>query len=101
MTSLSLAALFLLLSHFLIASAPLRSRLVRQLGEARYFIVYKAVTLVAFVWLIVGYVSAPTLVLWDAPRAVQILLLPLVLVGGILIAWLPPAAALFLAAVPV
>jgi uncharacterized membrane protein len=86
MTSLALAALFLVLSHFLVASTPSRSRLVRWLGETRYFAFYRALTLAAFAWLIVSYFRAPTLVLWVVPPSVEVLLLPVALVGGILIA---------------
>ena len=86
MISLAAAALFLVLSHFLIASAPLRSRLVGWLGESRYFAFYSALTLAAFAWLVVSYLRAPTLVLWEMPPWVKALVLPVALVGSILIA---------------
>jgi uncharacterized membrane protein len=68
MTSLALAASFLLLSHFPIASTPLRGQLVRRLGEERYLASFSALTLVTFVWLVVAYLRAPALVLWATPR---------------------------------
>jgi uncharacterized membrane protein len=86
MTSLALAASFLLLSHFLIASTPLRGHLVRRLGEEHYLASYSALTLVAFVWLIVAYLRAPALVLWATPSWATALLLPFALLGSILIA---------------
>jgi uncharacterized membrane protein len=86
MTSLALAASFLLLSHFLIASTPLRGQLVRRLGEERYLASYSALTLVIFVWLVVAYLGAPALVLWATPGWVTAGLLPFALLGSVLIA---------------
>jgi uncharacterized membrane protein len=86
MISLGIAALFLPLSHFLIASTPLRRPLVRRLGEERYLASYSALTLVALVWLIIAYLRAPTLVLWATPGWAAALLLPVALVGGVLLA---------------
>ena len=85
MTSLALAASFLLLSHFLIASTPLRGQLVHRLGEERYLASYSALTLVTFVWLVVAYLRAPALVLWATPRWVTAWLLPFALLGSVLI----------------
>jgi uncharacterized membrane protein len=85
MISLALAALFLPLSHFLIASTPLRAQLVRRVGEERYLASYSALTVVALVWLIVAYIRAPTLALWATPTWVAAMLLPVALIGGILI----------------
>jgi uncharacterized membrane protein len=86
MTSLALAASFLLLSHFLIASTRLRGQLVRRLGEERYLASYSALTLVIFVWLVVAYLRAPALVLWTPPGWVTAGLLPFALLGSVLIA---------------
>jgi uncharacterized membrane protein len=85
MISLMLAALFLVLSHFLVASTPLRSQLAGRLGEERYLAVYTVLTLVAFAWLIIAYLRAPALVLWVTPGWTVALLLPVVLVGGVLV----------------
>jgi uncharacterized membrane protein len=59
MISLALAALFLVLSHFLVASPPLRSQLAGRFGEERYLAAYTALTLAAFAWLIIAYLRAP------------------------------------------
>ena len=86
MISLVLAALFLPLSHFLIASAPLRGQLASRLGDERYLASYSALTLVAFAWLIIAYLRAPALTLWATPCWVALLLVPVILVGSVLIA---------------
>jgi uncharacterized membrane protein len=85
MISLALAALFLPLSHFLVASTPLRGQLVRRLGDGRYLASYSALTLVALAWLVVAYLRAPALALWATPRWVAASLLPVFLVGSVLI----------------
>ena len=86
MISLALAALFLPLSHFLIASTPLRDQLVRRLGEERYLASYSALTLVAIVWLTVAYLRAPAVTLWVTPTWMAAMLLPIALMGSVMIA---------------
>jgi uncharacterized membrane protein len=85
MIGLTLAALFLVASHFLVASTALRSELVRRLGEARYLAFYSALTLLAFAWLIAAYLGAPTLVLWTPAPWAAAMLLPVALVGAVLV----------------
>jgi uncharacterized membrane protein len=85
MISLALAALFLVLSHFFVASTPLRSQLAGRLGEERYLAAYTVLTLAAFAWLIIAYLRAPALVLWVTPGWTVALLLPVMLVGGVLV----------------
>ena len=84
MISLALAAMFLPLSHFLIASTRLRGLLVHRFGERRYLASYSTLTLAAFAWLIVAYLRAPTLILWATPPWLAALLLPVGLVGSVL-----------------
>jgi len=84
MISLALAAMFLPLSHFLIASTRLRGLLVHRFGERRYLASYSMLTLAAFAWLIVAYLRAPTLILWATPPWLAALLLPVSLVGSVL-----------------
>src|SRR5262245_60508207 len=84
MISLALAAMFLPLSHFLIASTRLRGLLVHRFGERRYLAFYSTLALVTFAWLIVAYLRAPTLILWATPLWLASLLLPLSLVGSVL-----------------
>jgi uncharacterized membrane protein len=85
MRNLVLAALFLPLSHFLIASTPLRGVLVRPLGERIYSSIYSLIALAAFVWLILAYREAPVLPLWNAPRWLQVAVAPLMLLASILV----------------
>jgi uncharacterized membrane protein len=84
MIGLALVALFLPLSHFLIASTRLRRLLVRRFGERRYLASYSTLTLVTFAGLIVAYLRAPGLVLWATPPWLAALLLPVILVGSVL-----------------
>jgi uncharacterized membrane protein len=85
MIALALAALFLLLSHFLIASTQLRGLLVRRLGERAYSLGYSLLALAAFAWLIVAYRHAPALRLWSVPRWVVNSFAPVMLVSSILV----------------
>ena len=85
MRNVVVAAVFLPLSHFLIASTPLRGVLVRLLGERIYSSIYSLIALAAFVWLILAYREAPALPLWNAPGWVQFALAPLMLLASILV----------------
>src|SRR5262245_43960893 len=83
MVRLVAASLFRLLSHFGLASSPLRAILARALGERLYLRLYSVVTLAAFAGLILAYRGAPTHVLWTAPgvvRAAALLVVPLAFV---------------------
>jgi len=84
MVNLVLASLFLPLSHFLISSTPLRAILVNLLGERRYLLGYSLLTVAALVWLIIAYRSAPGLPLWDAPKWLDLALVPVIVVSSIL-----------------
>ena len=89
MIPLTLAALFLPLSHFLISSTPLRAALVRRLGEKRYSSAYSLLTVAAFVALVLAYRAAPAVRLWSAPlwlgllSELVVLLAILLLVAGL------------------
>jgi uncharacterized membrane protein len=85
MTNLVCASLFLPLSHFLIASTPLRAMLVRRLGERGYSLAYSALALAAFVWLVIAYRHAPIVPLWHAPRWLRLALLAVMLLSSILV----------------
>jgi uncharacterized membrane protein len=85
MIELVLAALFLPLSHFLIASTRLRVLLVRRVGERLYSLGYSLLALAAFAWLVVAYRHAPALPLWNAAQWVAIALAPVILVSSILV----------------
>ena len=82
MIGLVLAASFLPLSHFLIASTSLRRHLVGRLGEQRYLSFYSGLTVAALACLIVAYLRAPAHVLWMMPGWT----VPVALVGGVLVA---------------
>ena len=84
MIGMALVALFLPLSHFLIASTRLRRLLVRRFGEPRYLACYSTLTLVTLAGLIVAYLRAPVLVLWATPPGLAAVLLPVILVGSVL-----------------
>ena len=89
MIPLALAALFLPMSHFLIASTRLRALLVRRMGEKRYSSAYSLLTVAAFAALILAYRAAPTHPLWSAPlwltlvSELAVLLAILLLVAGL------------------
>jgi uncharacterized membrane protein len=84
MINLTLAALFLPLSHFSLSSSALRTMLVRRLGEACFTLAYSVVTLIAFAWLVIAYRHAPIVVLWVAPAWVKVALLPIMLAASLL-----------------
>src|SRR5947199_10418747 len=84
MIDLLLASLFFPLSHFLISSTPLRAILVNLLGERRYSLGYSLLAVAAIVWLIFAYRHAPAWPFWDAPKWLDLALIPVIVVSGIL-----------------
>jgi uncharacterized membrane protein len=81
-TNLIIAALFLLTTHFGIASAEVRPRLVAMLGERIYRAFYSVVALLAIVWLVMAWRAAPWLELWPtipALRHLPFLVMPVAL----------------------
>jgi uncharacterized membrane protein len=84
MTGLVLASLLFPLSHFLISSTPLRAMSVNRLGEKRYALGYSLLAVASLVWLIIAYRSAPGLPLWNAPRWLDLALVPVIVVSGVL-----------------
>jgi uncharacterized membrane protein len=81
MAELVLSALYLPISHFGISSTRLRTLLVTRIGERPYLGLYSLNTIVAFTWLITSYRHAPLLRLWNAPAAVRLAALPIVLLA--------------------
>lgn len=66
MLNLITAALFLIGTHFGIASTSLRAELVARIGESAYRGIYSLLALVAFVWLVMAWRTAPIVILWEA-----------------------------------
>jgi uncharacterized membrane protein len=85
MSNITLAAIFLLVSHLGLSSSRLRNRLAQRFGEQRFLTVFKLLTLAAFAWLIVAYWAAPTRIIWIAPPAVKLAILPFVLLAFVLV----------------
>lgn len=82
MTSLIIAALFLLATHVGISSTGLRPRLVAMLGERVYRAVYSVIALLAIAWLVTSWRAAPWIELWPSGPAVRhlpFLVMPLAL----------------------
>lgn len=75
--------------HFLLSSAPVRSALVRQLGERLFLTYYAVLAGTLFVWLLLAYRDAPFEALWQdgaALRWLVVVVMPVALflaVGGL------------------
>ena len=76
------ATLFLLGTHFGIASTNLRAQVVLSIGERLYLALFSLVSVVAIFWLVSAWRVAPLVPLWlpgATLRALPFLLMPLVL----------------------
>jgi uncharacterized membrane protein len=72
MTSLALAVLFLLATHFS-SSTPMRAWFVARWGEGPWMGAYSLVSFVAFGWMVQAWRTAPVVWLWGpAPWAVHL-----------------------------
>lgn len=65
MLNLAVAALFLLGTHFGIASTSLRHQLVALVGESVYRALYSLLALAALAWLILAWAAAPFVPIWE------------------------------------
>ena len=81
MASLALATIVFLATHY-VSSTPIRTGLVRLLGENVYIGFYVAVSLIALGWMIFAYARAPYQRLWlgEEFRAWAVVLMPVSLV---------------------
>jgi len=85
LTNLVLASLFLPLSHFGLSSSRLRSLLAERLGERAFLALYQVIALVAFAWLIAAYRKTQGHIIWTAPPALKLAILPFVLLAFVLV----------------
>jgi uncharacterized membrane protein len=89
MISLLIATLAFVGSHVALSSTTLRGTLRDKLGERGYLGLYSALAVVTLAWMVMAYVRAPHLPLWDlgaAGRHVPLVVLPfaaMLLVGGL------------------
>jgi uncharacterized membrane protein len=81
MATLELATVVFLAAHF-IASTPIRSGLIRLLGENWYLGLYSAISLATLAWMIWAFVKAPYESVWlgDEFKAWAVFLMPVSLV---------------------
>jgi uncharacterized membrane protein len=79
MATLVAATAFFLLTHF-VASTPLRTALVKAIGEWPYRGLYSLVALAAIVWMAVAYGAAPHEPLWSGPRLLPAIVMPVAFV---------------------
>jgi uncharacterized membrane protein len=77
MLNLIVAALFLLGTHFGIASTSLRGELIGRVGEGLYRALYSLLAILALVWLVLAWRSAPFVALWPTTAGTRHLVLAL------------------------
>ena len=83
MTSMSLAAVFWLGLHFIVAG-PLRLPLVDKLGERHFFGIFSLLSIAGLVWFVVAYRMAPFVPLWPTIPALGWFAFVLVFLGFLL-----------------
>ena len=84
MIELALASLFFPFSHFLISRTRLRAMAVKRFGEKGYTLGYSLLSAAALLWIVVAYCNAPAHQLWDAPRWLDLALVPVIVVSTVL-----------------
>ena len=66
MLNLAIAALFLLGTHFGIASTSLRRQVIGMIGEGAYRALFSLLAVVALAWLVFAWAAAPVTPLWES-----------------------------------
>ena len=74
--SLAAAAVFFIVSHFVLASPSVRPALAQRLGENGFRGVFSLVAIAGLAWLLLAFADAPTVALWPATAAAH--LVPLI-----------------------
>src|SRR5215831_12526963 len=59
--------------------------MVEQLGERRFLLLYQVITVTAFAWLIAAYRKTQGHIIWTAPPALKLAILPFVLLAFMLV----------------
>jgi uncharacterized membrane protein len=85
MLNLIIAALFMIGTHFGIASTPLRAELAQRLGERGYRAPYSLLAVVALVWLVMAWRAAPIVPLWHPGAGLRHLALALMPLAFLLV----------------
>jgi uncharacterized membrane protein len=85
MLNLIVAALFLIGTHFGLASSGLRAELVGRVGEPVYRGLYSLLAIVALAWLVVAWRAAPLIPIWTTGAAVRHLALALMPLAFLLV----------------
>ncbi len=84
LNALLAAATLFVGGHFLLSSTPLRGKLIQRLGDGFFRLLYAAVALGSFLWMILAYAGAPRdVVLWSAAPAlawVPVIVMPFALI---------------------
>ncbi len=81
--AVALATLAFVGGHFVL-SHPLRSVLVRRLGEGAFAGVYSLIVAIALVWLVYAHATAPYIAIWGDPIWAHHLL-PLIMIPSVLL----------------
>ncbi len=69
--------------HFLLSYLPVRTPLVRRIGEQRFIALYSLLMLASLAWVVLAYREAPAVPLWNlglAGRYVPVAVMPIALV---------------------
>jgi uncharacterized membrane protein len=82
---LAAAVAAFVVSHLALSAAPLRGPAIVRLGEWPFRILYSAVSLVLFGWMIAAFAAAPRLDLWAPPAPLRLLAAAIVLAAFILV----------------
>jgi len=75
LAALAVAAFAFVASHLALPLPALRRRLMAALGDTGYLILYSALSLALFAWMIAAFRAAPATPLWSAPTALRYLAL--------------------------
>jgi uncharacterized membrane protein len=85
MLNLTIAALFLIGTHFGISSTPLRAEVIARIGDTAYRGLYSLLSLVALGWLVTAWRAAPSIPLWEPGAGLRHLALALMPLAFLLV----------------
>ena len=72
--------------HIVVSGTPVRRMIVERTGEGLYLRIFSIASAVTLVWMIIAYIVAPSVHLWDLGNWAEYLALPVMLIACIFLA---------------
>ena len=85
LTTLAVAAIAFVGTHFLFSSDQVRPKLVSALGDGLYTLIFSVWAAILFAWMVIGYIDAPYVEIWPPVTGTRHLAMSVMALAAILL----------------